>query len=72
MNNDFVNKALESARVLQQTVADAVDEGGRAGQAAWSPTPWRGPKSCTRRSLDQAPQYGEAAQTHLADAPRVT
>ena len=27
MNNDFVNKALESARALQQSVADAATKG---------------------------------------------
>jgi F0F1-type ATP synthase membrane subunit b/b' len=65
--NDFVNKALENARVLQQTVAEAATKGAEQAKPMVADAMAKA-QELHKTILDQAPQYGEAAQTHLETA----
>ncbi len=67
MNNDFVNKALESARALQQSVADAAIKGAEQAKPLVSDAMAKA-QDLQKTLIDQAPQYGEAAQAHLQTA----
>lgn len=67
MNNDLVNKALESARALQQTVADAVTKGTEQAKPLVADAVARA-QDLQKSIVEQAPQYGEAAQAHLQTA----
>jgi len=67
VNNDFVNKALENARQLQQTVADAATKGAEQAKPLVADAMARA-ADLHKTLLEQAPQYGEAAQTHLKTA----
>ena len=67
MNNDFVNKALESARALQQTVADAATKGAEQAKPLVADAMARA-QDLQKTIVEQAPQYGEAAQAHLQTA----
>jgi F0F1-type ATP synthase membrane subunit b/b' len=65
--NDFVNKALENARVLQQTVADAATKGAEQAKPLVADAMAKA-QELQKTIVDQAPQYGAAAQTHLQTA----
>ncbi len=67
MNNDFVNKALESARQLQQTVADAATKGAEQAKPLVADAMARA-QDLHKNIVEQAPQYGETAQAHLQTA----
>ena len=61
MNNDFVNKALESARALQQTVAEAVTKGTEQAKPLVADAVAKA-QELQKTIVEQAPHYGEAAQ----------
>jgi hypothetical protein len=67
VNNDFVNKALENARLMQQTVADAVTKGAEQAKPLVADAVARA-VDLQKTLVDQAPQYSEAAQAHLQTA----
>ena len=67
MNNDFVNKALESARALQQSVADAATKGAEQAKPLVADAVARA-QDLQKTLIEQAPQYGDAAQAHLQTA----
>lgn len=67
MNNDFVNKALENARLLQQTVAEAATKGAEQAKPMVADAMARA-QDLHKTLVEQAPQYGEAAQAHLQTA----
>ena len=67
MNNDFVAKALENARQLQQTVADAAAKSAEQAKPMVADAMARA-QELHKSLIDQAPQYGEAAQAHLQQA----
>jgi hypothetical protein len=67
VNNDFVNKALESARSLQQTVADAATKGAEQAKPLVADAVAKA-QDLHKTIVEQAPQYGEAAQAHLQTA----
>jgi len=67
VNNDFVNKALENARLMQQTVADAVSKGAEQAKPLVADAVARA-QDLQKTIVDQAPQYSEAAQAHLQTA----
>jgi hypothetical protein len=67
VNNDFVNKALDSARQLQQTVADAATKGAEQAKPMVADAMARA-QDLHKNLVEQAPQYGEAAQAHLQTA----
>jgi ElaB/YqjD/DUF883 family membrane-anchored ribosome-binding protein len=67
VNNDFVNKALESARSLQQTVADAATKGAEQAKPLVADAVSKA-QELQKTIVEQAPQYSEAAQAHLQTA----
>ena len=67
MNSDFVNKALESAKSLQQTVAEAVTKGAEQAKPLVADAVAKA-QDLQKTIVEQAPQYGEAAQAHLQTA----
>ena len=67
MYNDFVSKALENARVLQQTVADAATKGAEQAKPLVADAMARA-QDLHKTIVEQAPVYGEAAQVHLQTA----
>jgi len=67
VNNDFVNKALENARLLQQTVADAATKGAEQAKPIIDDAVAKA-QDLHKSLIEQAPQYGEAAQAHLQNA----
>ena len=67
MNNDFVNRALENAKLLQQTVADAVAKGSEQAKPLVADAVARA-QDLQKTLIEQAPQYGEAAQAQLRTA----
>jgi hypothetical protein len=67
VNNDFLNKALENARAMQQTVADAVTKGAEQAKPMVADAVARA-QDLQKTLIEQAPQYGEAAQVHLQTA----
>lgn len=64
MNNDFVNKALESAKALQQTVADAVSKGAEQAKPLVADAVTKA-QDLQRSIRENAPQYGDAAQAQF-------
>jgi hypothetical protein len=67
VNNDFVNKALESAKSLQQTVADAVTKGAEQAKPLVADAVAKA-QELQKTIVEQAPAYSEAAQAHLQTA----
>jgi hypothetical protein len=67
VNNDFVNRALESARSLQQSVAEAATKGAEQAKPLVADAVAKA-QELQKTLLEQAPQYGEAAQGHLQNA----
>lgn len=67
MHLDFVNKALESAKALQQTVADAVAKGTEQAKPLIADAVSKA-QDLQKTIVDQAPGVGEAAQSQLAAA----
>ena len=67
MNNDFVNKALESAKSLQQIVADAVTKGAEQAKPLVADAVAKA-QDLQKTIVEQAPHYGDAAQAHLQTA----
>ena len=67
MNNDFVNKALESAKSLQQTVADAVTKGSEQAKPLVADAVAKA-QDLQKTIVEQAPHYSEAAQAHMQTA----
>jgi hypothetical protein len=67
VNSDFVNKALDSARALQQTVAEAAAKGTEQAKPLVADALSRA-QQLQKTLVEQAPGYGEAAQTHLQTA----
>lgn len=67
MNADFLNKALESAKALQQTVADAAAKGAEQAKPLVADAITKA-QELQKTLVEQAPSYGEAAQTHLSNA----
>jgi ElaB/YqjD/DUF883 family membrane-anchored ribosome-binding protein len=67
VNNDFVNKALESARSLQQSVADAATKGAEQAKPLVADAMSKA-QDLHKTIVEQAPQYSEAAQAHLQTA----
>lgn len=67
MHLDFVNRALESAKVLQQTVADAVAKGSEQAKPLIADAVSKA-QDLQKTIVEQAPGLGEAAQTQLTAA----
>lgn len=67
MNNDFVTKALDSAKALQQTVADAVTKGAEQAKPLVADAVAKA-QELQKSIREQAPQYGEAAQAQFQTA----
>ena len=67
MNNDFVNKALESAKALQQSVAEAVSKGAVQAKPIVADAVSRA-QDLQKTIIEQAPHVSEAAQGHLQTA----
>ena len=67
MNNDFVNKALESAKALQQTVSEAIAKGTDGAKPLVADAVTRA-QDLQKTIVDQAPHVAEAAQTQLTAA----
>ncbi len=67
MNNDFVNKALESAKALQQTVTEAIAKGTDQAKPLVADAVSRA-QDLQKTLLEQAPQVAEAAQAQLTIA----
>ena len=67
MNNDFVNRALESAKSLQQSVSEAVTKGTEQAKPLVADAVARA--AVLQKSIvENAPQYGEAAQAQFQAA----
>jgi hypothetical protein len=67
LNNDFVNKALESAKSLQQSVSEAVTKGTEQAKPLVADAVARA--AVLQKSIvENAPQYGEAAQAQFQAA----
>ena len=64
MNNDFVNRALESAKALQQTVAEAISKGTEQAKPLVADAVNRA-QDLQKTLVDQAPQVADAAQAQL-------
>jgi hypothetical protein len=64
VNNDFVNKALESAKTIQTTVAQAVARGTEAAKPLVADAVAKA-QDLQKTIVEQAPQVGETAQTQL-------
>jgi hypothetical protein len=64
MHLDFMNKALETAKQLQQTVADAVTKGSEQAQPLIADAVTRA-QALQKSLVEQAPGFGEAAQKQL-------
>ncbi len=67
MNNDFVNKALESAKALQQTVAEAIAKGTEGAKPLVADAVNRA-QDLQKSLIEQAPQVAGAAQEQLTAA----
>jgi hypothetical protein len=65
--NDFVNKALESAKTIQKTVADAVAKGTEQAKPLVADAVAKA-QDLQKTIVEQAPSVGEAAQTQLQAA----
>ncbi len=64
MNNDFVAQALESAKALQQTVAEAIAKGTEQAKPLVAEAVNRA-IDLQKTLLERAPSVAEAAQTQL-------
>jgi hypothetical protein len=64
MNNDFVNKALESAKALQQTVAEAITKGTEGAKPLVAEAVNRA-QDLQKSLVEQAPGVAGAAQEQL-------
>ncbi|HEY4434349.1 MAG TPA: hypothetical protein VGM99_08080 [Candidatus Cybelea sp.] len=62
-----MNKALESARSLQQSVADAATKGAEQAKPLVADAMAKA-QDLQKTIVEQAPQYSEAAQAHLQTA----
>jgi hypothetical protein len=67
LNNDFVNKALETAKSLQQSVADAVSKGAEQAKPLVADAVAKA-QDLQKQIVEQAPHVGEAAQTQFQNA----
>lgn len=67
MNFDFVNKALDQAKQLQQTVAEAVDKTAQQAQPLIADAVTRA-QDLQKSIAEQAPQVSSAAQAQLQAA----
>jgi hypothetical protein len=67
LNNDFVAKALESARALQQSVTEAVAKGTEQAKPLVDDAVSRA-QELQKSIAANAPQYGEAAQAQFQAA----
>jgi hypothetical protein len=67
VNADLVNKALDGAKALQQTVADAVTKTADQAKPLIADAVTKA-TDLQKTIVDQAPHYGEAAQAHLRTA----
>ena len=67
MNNDFVNKALDSAKSLQQSVADAVTKKAEQAKPIVADALSKA-QELQKQIVEQAPHVGAAAQDHLQTA----
>jgi hypothetical protein len=67
VNNDFVNKALESAKSLQQSVTDAVSKGAEQAKPLVADAVAKA-QDLQKQIVEQAPHVSEAAQTQLTNA----
>jgi ABC-type transporter Mla subunit MlaD len=67
VNNDFVNKALESAKSLQQSVTEAVSKGAEQAKPIVADALAKA-QDLQKQIVDQAPHVGEAAQQNLQAA----
>ncbi len=67
MNNDFVTKAVDSAKVLQQTVAEAIAKGTEQAKPLVTEALARA-QDLQKSIADQAPGMAEAAQAQLSAA----
>ena len=64
MNNDFVTQALESAKALQQTVAEAIAKGTEQAKPLVADAVDRA-QDLQKTIIERAPQVADAAQTQL-------
>jgi hypothetical protein len=67
VNNDFVNRALESAKALQQSVAEAVTKGAEQAKPIVADAVAKA-QDLQKQIVDQAPLVGEQAQASLQAA----
>jgi hypothetical protein len=67
VNTDFVSRALESAKSIQTTVAEAVAKGTEAAKPLVADAVAKA-QDLQKTIVDQAPQVGEAAQSQLQSA----
>jgi hypothetical protein len=67
VNNDIVTKALESAKLLQQTVAEAIAKGTEQAKPLDAEAVTRA-QDLQKTLLEQAPQLAESAQAQLSVA----
>ena len=67
MNNDFINKALESAKSLQQSVTEAVSKGAEQAKPIVADAVAKA-QDLQKQIVEQAPHVGEAAQANLQSA----
>jgi ABC-type transporter Mla subunit MlaD len=67
VNNDFVNQALESAKALQQTVAEAIAKGTEQAKPLVADAVNRA-IDLQKTLIERAPSVAEAAQTQLTAA----
>jgi hypothetical protein len=61
LNNDFVTKALESAKSLQQSVSEAVTKGAEQAKPLVADAVAKA-QELQKSIVENAPRYGEAAQ----------
>jgi hypothetical protein len=67
LNNDFIAQALENARVLQQSVADAIAKSTEQAKPMVADAVARA-QVLHKSILEQAPGYSEAAQAQFETA----
>ncbi len=67
LNNDFVNKALDSAKSLQQSVSEAVAKGAEQARPVIAEAVAKA-QVLQKSIAENAPQYGEAAQAQFQAA----
>jgi len=67
VNNDLVSQALESAKALQQTVAEAIAKGTEQAKPLVAEAVTRA-QDLQKTLIERAPQVAEAAQVQLTVA----